>query len=76
VSVLTTAATIEVFGEAITEPALLLAEVPNPVVLVLGALMFAIATMGVNIVANFVSPAYDLANVWPKRISFKRGGYT
>jgi NCS1 family nucleobase:cation symporter-1 len=25
-------------------------------------------------VANFVSPAYDLANVWPKRITFERGG--
>ena len=42
--------------------------------LVLGALTFAIATMGVNIVANFVSPAYDLANVWPKKITFKVGG--
>jgi NCS1 family nucleobase:cation symporter-1 len=43
-------------------------------VLVVGALTFAIATMGVNIVANFVSPAYDLANIWPKRISFTVGG--
>ncbi len=75
VSVLTTAATVEVFGRAITEPALLLAEVPNAFVLIVGALTFAIATMGVNIVANFVSPAYDLANVWPKRINFKTGGY-
>jgi NCS1 family nucleobase:cation symporter-1 len=25
-------------------------------------------------VANFVSPAYDLANVWPKHINFQRGG--
>ena len=23
---------------------------------------------GINVVANFVSPAYDLANVWPSRI--------
>nr|WP_240634530.1 MULTISPECIES: cytosine permease [Streptomyces] len=30
--------------------------------------------MGVNIVANFVSPAYDLANVWPQKITFKVGG--
>ena len=47
---------------------------PGLPVLVLGALTFAIATMGVNIVANFVSPAYDLANIWPKRISFTVGG--
>ncbi|WP_329060267.1 NCS1 family nucleobase:cation symporter-1 [Streptomyces sp. NBC_01429] len=74
VSVIVTAGSIEVFGEAITDPALLVAEAGNTWVLVLGALTFAIATMGVNIVANFVSPAYDLANVWPQKISFKVGG--
>src|SRR5215208_7176435 len=69
-----TAGTIQVFGKAITDPAEIIAQVPNPVVLVVGALLFATATIGVNIVANFVSPAYDLANVWPKRINFQRGG--
>ncbi|QFU86211.1 NCS1 family nucleobase:cation symporter-1 [Amycolatopsis sp. YIM 10] len=73
-SVIVTAGSLEVFGEAITDPAELLARVDNTAVLVIGALTFAIATMGVNIVANFVSPAYDLANMWPKRISFKVGG--
>src|SRR5207248_2415530 len=52
----------------------LLSKVHNTPVLVLGALTFAVATMGVNIVANFVSPAYDLANIWPKRITFTIGG--
>ncbi|MFF2507573.1 NCS1 family nucleobase:cation symporter-1 [Streptomyces sp. NPDC058067] len=74
VSVIVTAGSIQVFGKAITDPALLVAEVGNTWVLVLGALTFAIATMGVNIVANFVSPAYDLANVWPQKISFRVGG--
>ncbi|MEE1799507.1 NCS1 family nucleobase:cation symporter-1 [Streptomyces sp. JV176] len=74
VSVIVTAGSIEVFGEAITDPALLVAKAGNTWVLALGALTFAIATMGVNIVANFVSPAYDLANVWPQKISFKVGG--
>jgi NCS1 family nucleobase:cation symporter-1 len=73
-SVVVTAGSLKVFGHAITDPAELIAKVGNTAVLVIGALTFAIATMGVNIVANFVSPAYDLANVWPKRISFKRGG--
>ena len=35
---------------------------------------FIIATMGINIVANFVSPAYDIANLFPKHIDFKKGG--
>ena len=30
--------------------------------------------MGINIVANFVSPAYDIANLFPKHVDFKRGG--
>ncbi|MET9264632.1 NCS1 family nucleobase:cation symporter-1 [Amycolatopsis sp. NPDC004079] len=73
-SVIVTAGSLQVFGEAITDPAELLAKVHNTPVLIIGALTFAIATMGVNIVANFVSPAYDLANIWPKRISFTVGG--
>lgn len=73
-SVIVTAGSIKVYGRAITDPALLIAKVGNTAVLVVGALTFAIATMGVNIVANFVSPAYDLANVWPQRITFRAGG--
>jgi NCS1 family nucleobase:cation symporter-1 len=74
VSVLVTAGTITVFGSAITDPVLIVARIPNTFVLILGALTFAVATIGINIVANFVSPAYDLANVAPKYIDFKRGG--
>jgi NCS1 family nucleobase:cation symporter-1 len=73
-SVVVTAGSLKVFGHAITDPAELIAKVGNTFVLIVGALTFAVATMGVNIVANFVSPAYDLANVWPRRISFKVGG--
>jgi NCS1 family nucleobase:cation symporter-1 len=74
VSIIVTAGTLTVFGEVITDPAAIVAKVPNTFVLVLGALLFAGATVGVNIVANFVSPAYDLANVAPKHINFRRGG--
>jgi NCS1 family nucleobase:cation symporter-1 len=30
--------------------------------------------MGINIVANFVSPAYDISNLYPGKIDFRRGG--
>jgi len=33
-----------------------------------------LATIGVNIVANFVSAAFDLSNLSRRRISFKTGG--
>jgi hypothetical protein len=39
------------------------------------ALTFAVATLGINVVANFVSPAFDFANVFPRTIDFKKGGY-
>jgi NCS1 family nucleobase:cation symporter-1 len=74
ISITMTIGTVVVFGQAITDPALIIAKVPDTAVLVVGAVMFIVATIGVNVVLNFVSPAYDLANVWPKHITFKRGG--
>ena len=40
----------------------------------LGALTFMIATIGINIVANFISPAFDFSNVNPQKISWRMGG--
>jgi nucleobase:cation symporter-1, NCS1 family len=74
VSITVTAGSYTLFGEIMTDPAEIIAKVPNTFVLVIGALLFAFATIGVNIVANFVSPAYDLANLAPKYINFRRGG--
>jgi NCS1 family nucleobase:cation symporter-1 len=73
-SVVVSAASVKVYGEAVLEPTLLLERVENDFIVLIGAAVFVVATVGVNIVANFVSPAYDLANVWPKYITFKRGG--
>ncbi|MFH8568683.1 NCS1 family nucleobase:cation symporter-1 [Streptomyces sp. NPDC017993] len=74
VAVLVTAGTISVFGEAIHDPVKVIEKIDNPVVTVIGALSFIIATIGINVVANFVSPAYDFANLAPKYLNFKRGG--
>ena len=74
VSVLVTTGSIAVFGHAITDPVLIVAQIPNTFALIVGAITFVVATIGINIVANFVSPAYDLANVAPKHITFRRGG--
>lgn len=32
------------------------------------------ATLGINVVANFVSAAYDLSNLVPKKLDFRRAG--
>jgi NCS1 family nucleobase:cation symporter-1 len=38
------------------------------------AIMFFAATVGINLVANFIPPAYDLANLMPSKIDFRIGG--
>lgn len=73
-SVLCSAAAIEVYGEAFHDPGDLLARIDNDLVFYVVSIGFIVATIGVNIVANFVSAAFDLSNVHPKHISFRVGG--
>jgi NCS1 family nucleobase:cation symporter-1 len=75
ITVIVTAGTVKVFGEAVMDPVHIVERIGNPWIVVLGSLTFIVATMGINIVANFVSPAYDIANLNPKRISFRLGGF-
>lgn len=72
--VVTASLTVPVFGELITDPVATVAKIDSTFAIVLGALTFAIATIGINIVANFISPAFDFSNVSPQRISWRAGG--
>ena len=74
ITVIVTAGTISVFGKAIMDPIAIVEQIGNPLVAIVGSVTFIIATMGINIVANFVSPAYDIANLYPEKIDFKTGG--
>jgi NCS1 family nucleobase:cation symporter-1 len=74
ITVIVTSGTLKVFGQAIMDPVLIVEHIGNPVVVIIGSLTFIVATMGINIVANFVSPAYDIANLYPERINFRLGG--
>ena len=51
-----------------------MARIDSVTAIVLGALTFSIATIGINIVANFISPAFDFSNVSPQKISWRMGG--
>ena len=73
-SVIVSAASMKVYGEAVLDPAALLENVENEWIVLAGSAVFVLATIGVNIVANFVSAAFDLSNLNPRRISFKAGG--
>lgn len=75
ISVVIVAATIPVFGQMITDPIETVKLLDNGTVIVLGSFTFILATVGINIVANFVAPAFDFSNVSPQRISFKTGGF-
>lgn len=74
VSVVTTSGTLALYGQYIHDPIEIVARLDSTFAAVLGAATFLVATIGINIVANFVSPAYDLSNVAPKHITFIKGG--
>ena len=67
-TVITASATVPVFGELITDPIETVQRIDTPFAILLGGLTFVIATVGINIVANFISPAFDFSNVNPKKI--------
>jgi len=74
VGVITTSATVIVFGDAIWDPVALTAKLENPIVLIIMLAALALATLTTNVAANVVSPSYDFSNAWPRRISFRTGG--
>ena len=74
ITVIVTGGSMKVFGEAIMDPVLIVEKINNPVASIVGSITFIVATMGINIVANFVSPAYDIANLAPDKINFRLGG--
>lgn len=71
----TTIAAFQVYGEVLLHPEQISAKFDSWVLAAIAALTFAVATLGINVVANFVSSAFDISNVFPKQISFKKGGY-
>merc|ERR1712072_1670334 len=75
IALMVTAGTIAVFGETITNPTDMVARVGNLGLTVIAAFAFFAATIGINMVANFVPPAYDLANLIPSKINFRTGGF-
>ena len=73
-TVLTAAATVPLYGELITDPIVTVQKIDNTFAIILGGITFVIATVGINIVANFISPAFDFSNVSPQKISWRMGG--
>lgn len=74
IALIITAGTLVLFGDALTNPADIVERVDSLPLTIIAALTFFAATVGINLVANFIPPAYDLANLFPKLISFRIGG--
>ncbi|WP_020683687.1 NCS1 family nucleobase:cation symporter-1 [Marinobacterium rhizophilum] len=74
IALFVTAGTVVLFGEALTNPTDIIARVDNTFLTVIAAITFFAATIGINLVANFVPPAYDIANLAPSKINFRTGG--
>ncbi len=74
IALMVTAGSEVVLGQKLTNPTEIVARLDSLSLTVVAALVFFIATVGINVVANFVPPANDLANLMPSRISFRTGG--
>ncbi|MBM7455405.1 NCS1 family nucleobase:cation symporter-1 [Oceanisphaera litoralis] len=74
IALIITAGTLVLFGDALTNPADIVERVDSLPLTIIAALTFFAATVGINLVANFIPPAYDLANLFPRVISFRIGG--
>lgn len=75
IGVAVTSATVVIYGEAIWDPVVLVRRFDSPWIVSFSMLAVVIATLSTNVAANVVGPANDFSNLWPSKITFKRGGY-
>lgn len=74
IALVVTAGTVVLFGEQLVNPTDIVERVDYLPLTIIAAITFFAATVGINLVANFVPPAYDLANLMPSKIDFRMGG--
>lgn len=80
VSLFVTCAALVGFDDILTaedapwDPVSLVAQFDSPIVVVTAQLVLLVATLTTNIAANVVAPANAFANLWPRVLSFRRGG--
>ncbi len=74
IALFVTAGTVVVFGERLTDPTAIVSRVNSLPLTIVAAITFFVATVGINVVANFIPPANDISNLAPGKISFRTGG--
>lgn len=73
-ALLTTAGAAVIYGEAITNPTLIVEKTDSLLLSLIAAITFFAATVGINLVANFIPAVNGIANLAPSRISFRMAG--
>lgn len=73
-ALLTTAGAAVVFGEEIINPTEIVERTDSVLLGIIAAITFFAATVGINLVANFIPAVNGIANLAPDRISFRMGG--
>jgi NCS1 family nucleobase:cation symporter-1 len=75
IGVVVTSATVIIYGETIWDPLVLAGKFSSKALVSIAMIAVAISTLATNIAANIVSPANDFANLAPRKINFRTGGY-
>lgn len=74
IAIITITGTPAAFGAMMHDPLEIVAHVDSLTLAILLTFTFVTATVGINIVANFVSAANDISNIYPGKISWRKGG--
>jgi len=73
-ALLITAGSVVIFGEKLTNPMDIVAKADSTVLSLVAAIMFFMATVGINLVANFIPAVNGISNIAPKKLNFKISG--
>lgn len=73
-ALLTTAGAAVVYGEALVNPTEIVERTDSVLLAVIAAITFFAATVGINLVANFIPAVNGIANLSPSTIGFRKAG--
>lgn len=74
-ALLITAGAAVIYGEKITNPTDIVERADSAVLSVIAAITFFAATVGINLVANFIPAVNGIANLAPRVLNFRRAGW-
>lgn len=73
-ALLTTAGAAVVYGETLINPTEIVERTDSVILAIIAAITFFAATVGINLVANFIPAVNGIANLAPARIGFRTAG--